>query len=131
MKKLMTLATALTFAGLSTVAMAGGAQSQPGEAGSTVSSKNVSYNCGGKRVTVKYGFNKQGLPTYAQAFLNGKTRYMPINLNYSDMSATDFGDENNFSLHTNTGPITKKNYRRGIQIQEPGSQILYKSCSAR
>lgn len=130
MKKLMTLATVLAFAGISTVAMAA-PQSEPGEAGRTVSSKNVSYNCGSKRLTVKYGFNKQGLPTYAQAFLNGKTRYMPINLNHSDISGTQFGDDNNYMLASNTGPISKKSYRSDIQIQDPASNIVYKSCSAR
>lgn len=92
----------------------------------------MNYRCNsGKSVKVTYGFNEQGLPTYAQAYLNGKNRYMPINLNHSDMSATDFGDENHYSLHTNTEPITKKSYRPDIQIQDPASNIVYKSCSAR
>lgn len=96
----------------------------------TVVRKAVNYDCGnGKRLKVTYGFNKQGLPTYAQAYLNGKTRFMPINLNYSDMVGTTFGDENNFSLSTEG--ITNKKYRKAIQVQSPSSEIIYKSCSPR
>lgn len=97
---------------------------------STVVRKAVNYNCGhGQRLKVTYGFNKQGLPTYAQAYLSGKTRFMPINLNLSDMVSTTFGDDNNFSLHT--AGITSKKYRADIQVQSPSSEIIYKSCSAR
>lgn len=96
----------------------------------TVVKKVVNYNCGtGKRLKVTYGFNKQGLPTYSQAFLSGKTRFMPINLNLSDRVGTTFGDDNNFSLRTSG--ITSKNYKADIQVQSPSSEMIYKSCSAR
>lgn len=97
---------------------------------STVVKKVVNYNCGmGKHLNVTYGFNKQGLPTYAQAYLNGKTRFMPINLYLSDMVGTTFGDDNNFSL--STAGITSRKYKADIQVQSPASEIIYKSCSAR
>lgn len=97
---------------------------------STVVRKAVNYYCGqGKRLKVTYGFNKQGLPTYAQAYLSGKNRFMPINLNLSDMVGTTFGDDNNFSLHT--AGITSRKYRANIQVQSPSSEIIYKSCSPR
>lgn len=97
----------------------------------TVKTQTVHYTClNAKKVTVKYGFNKQNLPTYAEAKLNGKTRFMPINLNASDASSTDFGDENNFSLSTDA--ITYKTVKKGyVNIQSPASEILFKGCKAK
>lgn len=98
---------------------------------STVVRKVVNYRCDlTKALKVTYGFNKQGEPTYAQAFLSGKTRFMPINLYLSDLTGTHFGDDNNFSLST-IGGITSKKYRAGIQVQSPASEMIYKSCTAR
>lgn len=101
----------------------------------TVKTRTVSYSCqGGKKVAVKYGFNKQNLPTYAQASLNGKTRFMPINLNRSDAIGTVFGDEDNFSLSgaVDADSLTFKNIRKSsVNIQSPGSEIIYKGCTAR
>lgn len=71
----------------------------------------------------------QGIPTYAQATLNGKSRLMPINLNRTDSVDTVFGDENNFSI--SAGAMSSKNYRSAIQVQSPASKIVYKSCTAR
>ncbi len=109
------------------------ATSQPHEdakemANDTVKTKSVSYVCqNGKKVKVKYGFNKQNLPTYAEAYLNGKTRFMPVNLNRSDNVSSVFGDENNFSLMAN--PITLANVAKSsINIQSPASEILFKGC---
>lgn len=129
MKKLITIISAIALVSVSTFASAGTEQSKPGEAGRTVMKKVVRYNCDGKRVKVTYGFNRQGLPTYAQAFLNGKTRYMPINLNLSDNVDTVFGDDNNFSLSSSA--ITSRKYHSPMQVQSPASEIIYKSCSAR
>lgn len=97
----------------------------------TVKTKTVSYSCqNAKKVTVKYGFNKQNLPTYAEAHLNGKTRFMPVNLHRSDQTASEFGDENNFSLSTDA--ITFKTVKKGyVNIQSPSSEILFKGCKAR
>lgn len=97
----------------------------------TVKTKTVSYSCqNGKKVKVKFGFNKQNLPTYAQAHLNGKTRFMPINLNRSDSTYSVFGDENNFSLMANA--ITLNNVAKSsMNIQSPSSEILFKGCDAR
>lgn len=97
----------------------------------TVQTKKVNYICqNGKKVTVTYGFNAQNLPTYAQASLNGKKRFMPINLYRSDNVSTIFGDENNFSVLGNV--ITLKNVNKSsINIQSPASEILFKSCKKR
>ncbi|WP_373740017.1 adhesin [Neisseria sp.] len=97
----------------------------------TVSRKAVSYSCqSGKKVKVTYGFNRQGLPTYAKAFANGKNRYMPINLSRSDNVETIFGDENSFSLSTDY--MDRKNYRqRPVMITAPDGEIVFKNCSPR
>ncbi|MGQ8821348.1 ACP-like domain-containing protein [Bibersteinia trehalosi] len=98
---------------------------------STVKTTKVKYVCqDNKKLTVKYGFNKQNRPTYAEAKLNGKTRFMPINLHETDESGTTFGDENNFSLYGD--PMTFSNHRRAnINIQSPSNEILYKLCKAK
>lgn len=119
--------------GLALVGANAHAQSMPHEDAATAhakttSKKSVNYSCqSGKKVKVTYGFNKQGLPTYAQATLNGKSRFMPINLNRSDTVDTVFGDENNFSLSTSA--INKNNYRKAsIMVMSPSSEILFKGC---
>lgn len=97
----------------------------------TVKTQTVKYTCqGGKKVTVKYGFNKQNLPTYAEAKLNGKTRFMPINLNFTDVAGTHFGDDNNFSLAGDAFDYktVRKSY---INIQDPASNILFKGCQVK
>ncbi|MDY2948113.1 DUF7606 domain-containing protein [Mannheimia varigena] len=130
MKKLMMIATAAMM--VSGFAHAAGEQSDPREAHeSTVKTSTVKYSCqNGRKVTVKYGFNKQGIPTYAEAKLNGKTRFMPINLNTTDATGTNFGDENNFSLYGD--PMEFDNHRKvEMSIQSPSSEILYKFCKPR
>lgn len=99
---------------------------------STVAKRQVVYQCqGGKSVKVVYGFNKQNLPVYAQANLNGKSRFMPINLAHSDNVSTRFGDDNNFSLGVSA--MTLSNYHKvGVDtIQSPASDILYKGCKVK
>lgn len=98
---------------------------------STVSSGIVKYECqSGKKVLVKYGFNKEGLPTYASSYINGTSRYMPINLDRSDDVDTFFGTENTYSLSSEQ--MTKNNYRQqSIMIMSPSQQILFKDCRAR
>lgn len=92
-------------------------------------SKSVSYTCqSGKTLKVTYGFNRQGIPTHASAFMGGKTRYMPINLNRSDNVDTIFGDENNYSLSTSY--MDRANYaRQPVMVTDPAQEIVYKDCS--
>lgn len=109
-------------------------QSDPREmVESTVKVRQVNYVCQqGKRLTVKYGFNKQNYPTYAEAFISGKSRLMPINLHHSDNFSTHFGDENNFSLMSHA--LTLNNYHKpdiDVQVQAPGSEITHKNCKAK
>lgn len=130
MKKMMIFTTVAIM--VSSVAQAAGMQSDARTAHeSAVKSGSVKYRCQqGRNLTVKYGFNKKGQPTYAQAKLNGKTRFMPINYHTSDATSTNFGDENNFSLSAD--PMNWKNFRKaGISIQSPSNEILYKLCEPR
>ena len=89
----------------------------------------VNYSCQqGKSLTVTYGFNQQGLPTYASAAMGGKTRYMPLNLNRSDRNDTIFGDENNYSLSSSY--MDQKNFnQQPVMVTDPGQQIVYKDCN--
>lgn len=129
MKKFAKIAV-LTLLAVSTSAYANTHEDAAKMHKATVKTQTVKYTCqSGKKVTVKYGFNKQNLPTYAEANLNGKTRFMPINLNFSDASGTHFGDDNNFSLAGDA--ITYKNVRKAyVNIQDPASNILFKGCQA-
>lgn len=59
----------------------------------------VTYSCPtGDTVQVNYGFNDQGLPTYAEANLGGKTRFLPINLVESGDEVMIFGDGNDWQI---------------------------------
>ena len=107
-------------------------QSDPATAlAKSVSTRNVSVKCQGQpAIKVKYGFDKKGKPVYAEANLNGKTRFMPINENRTDNVGVVFGDDDNFSLMT--GPITKKKMRgTTVSIQEPNSTFIAKNCRVR
>ncbi len=131
MKKLLIPLASILFIITTSVNANTQVQSDPAEAfQNTVAKKSVNYTCQNhKKVKVIYGFNKQGLPTYAQSVLNGKSRFMPINLYRSDNVDTVFGDENNFSLMGEN--ITRKNYRSSINIQSPNSEIIFKGCNVR
>ncbi|EPT3432531.1 TPA: adhesin [Neisseria gonorrhoeae] len=97
----------------------------------TVAKKTVSYVCQqGKKVKVTYGFNKQGLTTYASAVINGKRVQMPINLDKSDNMDTFYGKEGGYVL--STGAMDSKSYRKQpIMITAPDNQIVFKDCSPR
>jgi len=88
-----------------------------------------SYDCqSDKKISVTYGFNKEYLPTFAEANLNGKKRFLPINLGRSDDVDTVFGDEDNFS--TMTGALRLNNYHKSsANIQNASREILYKGCN--
>lgn len=98
-------------------------------AGKAVKKSVVTYSCQqGKKLKVTYGFNKQNLPVYASAYMHGKTRYMPINLNVSDNVDTVFGDENNFKLSTNY--LNRANHRKNsVMVTSPGQEIIFKGCN--
>ncbi len=93
-----------------------------------VKHRQVNYSCqNNKKVSVTYGFNEQYLPTFAEANLNGKKRFLPINLARSDDTMTVFGEEENFSVMT--GPLRLNNYHKSsANIQNASSEILYKGC---
>ncbi|MDN5733573.1 MAG: adhesin [Psychrobacter sp.] len=103
---------------------------EPSESYDTaIKHRQVNYSCqNNKKVSVTYGFNKEYLPTFAEATLNGKTRFLPINLGRSDNVGTVFGDEDNFSIMT--GPLRLNNYHNSsANIQNAKSEILYKGCN--
>ena len=47
---------------------------------------------------MNYGFSDQALPTYAEANLGGKTRFLPINLVESVDEFMHFGDDNDWQI---------------------------------
>ncbi|MBF0804038.1 MULTISPECIES: adhesin [Neisseria] len=125
MKNLWTTLLLLPAAALSGAAYA---EEMPGP---VVKKTVVQYVCQqGKKVKVTYGFNKQKLPVYASAHINGKTRRMPINLYRSDDVTTTFGDEKSFSLGAEH--MTLNNHRRqSVMITSPSQEIVYKGCMPR
>lgn len=128
----MKIAKVLPVALLALTTSAFASQSDPAAAAkNAVKKQSVSYTCqGGKKLTVTYGFNAQNLPTYAQAKISGKSRFMPINLNRTELVSTVFGDENNFSVMADS--INFSNVRKSsINVQSPASEILFKNCMAR
>ncbi|MFB6349756.1 adhesin [Moraxella sp. ZJ142] len=96
----------------------------------TVKTRTVNYSCqNDNQVEVTYGFDKHSKPTYAEAKIDGKNRFMPVNLKHSDVVSSAFGDEDNFSLMANV--LTPRNVRKSsINIQDPASQIIFKGCEA-
>ena len=83
-----------------------------------------------KKISVTYGFNKQNLPTFAEAHLNGKKRFLPINLGRSDDVDTVFGDEDNYSIMSSE--LRLGNYHKSsINIQDASSKIVYKGCDVK
>lgn len=102
---------------------------EPSEAHATTTKvRQVTYSCtkGGK-VKVNYGFNNKKLPTYAEAHLGGKTRFLPINLAHSDSAGTAFGDENSWTIGSSA--ITLGNYHKtDVLVLDPNSEIQYKNC---
>lgn len=61
--------------------------------------RQVTYSCPtGDTVQVNYGFNDQGLSTYAEANLGGKTRFLPLNWTESGGEAMTFGDDKDWQI---------------------------------
>lgn len=121
----------LTTAILSSLMLATGVASAAHMDNPTVSKKTVSYVCQqGKKVKVTYGFNKQGLTTYASTVIKGKRVTLPIDLNKSDNVDTFYGKEGGYVL--GTGVMDKTSYRKqSIMITAPDNQIVFKDCSPR
>ena len=121
----------LTTVILSSALALSGMAAAAGTGNPTVAKKTVSYVCQqGKKVKVTYGFNKQGLTTYASAAIKGKQVQMPINLDKSDNMDTFYGKEGGYVL--STGAMDSKSYRKQpIMITAPDNQIVFKDCSPR
>lgn len=89
----------------------------------------VSYSCqNGKSVNVRYQFNSAGIPTTAQAVLNGANRVMRYDMNNSDDVDTFMKDRRGYRL--SSGYLDVNNYQtNSISINAPSGEILFKSCS--
>lgn len=118
------LACGVLFSGVASAEVMDPAQADT----TTTKVRQVTYSCAkGGNIKVTYGFNKQNLPTYAQAHLGGKTRFLPINLAHSDIAGTSFGDDNSWNIGTNA--LTLNNYHKSdILVQDPDSRITHKTC---
>lgn len=96
----------------------------------TTQTKSVRYTCQGKRqLTITYGFDKDEAATFAEAKLNGKKRFMPINRNLSDEVSTVFGDENNFSLNAERLDLSTFRKVRLTGITAPDGAFTHKDCA--
>ncbi|MDO4222932.1 MAG: adhesin [Acinetobacter sp.] len=131
-----TVTTAMFAMGLMAAAGVAQAETQVKDpqkaAAETKKVRSVNYTCDqGKKVKVRYGFDKQGNPTYAEFKSDGKKRFMPLNLKHSNAASTTFGDENSFNMGLSK-PISAKSYKSAnALILDPASQIQYKNCKAR
>ena len=133
------LTAALSSAGILMVMLGSGSAMaysdkvmEPSESYDTaVKHRQVNYTCqNNKKISVTYGFNKQNLPTFAEANLNGKKRFLPINLGRSDDVDTVFGDEDNYSIMSSA--LRLGNYHKSsINIQDASSKIVYKGCDVK
>ena len=133
--KIALFAPVLAFGliGLSSTASAQSAIDPQEAHASTTKIHEVTYRCsagsGDCNLRVRYGFNRQNLPTYAQSTVYGKSRFMPINLYRSDNTGTYFGEEDNWTL--GAGAMDLRNYNKvDIMIQSPDNDITHKSCRA-
>lgn len=96
----------------------------------TTQTRSVNYICqGNKKLTVKYGFDEHEAATFAQASVNGKKRFMPINRNLSDEVGTTFGDENNFNLTADRLDLTNYRNVKLVGIMSPSGEFAYKGCA--
>lgn len=90
--------------------------------------ERVRYRCAnGERFRVQYGFDASGAVVYAEARVNGKTRFMPLNPHRSDEEETVFGDSNNFGL---SGKVVHlRHYKKAkVEFFAPGDQTIAKGC---
>lgn len=89
----------------------------------------VSYSCqNGKSVNVRYQFNSAGIPTTAQAVLNGANRVMRYDMDNSDNVDTFMKDRRGYRL--SSGYLDVNNYQtNSISINAPSGEILFKSCT--
>ncbi|MDO4723128.1 MAG: hypothetical protein Q4A97_00015 [Comamonadaceae bacterium] len=113
--KLIQTAVAASLACLSLSAMASG--------------HSVTYSCeGGKQVQVRYQFNKAGIPTRAEAHIQGAKRVMAYDMNRSDNVDTFFTNKSGYRLSSDY--MDSKSYRKNsIMIISPNDEILFKSCT--
>lgn len=96
----------------------------------TVNEKTVHYKCDNNiNLDVKFGFNREGLPTEATTFLNASTQVMKLNLKDSDAYTSVFEGENGYRL--GSGGITLDNANQSsVIITKPNNQLI-KNCVAK
>ncbi|UNU74237.1 adhesin [Moraxella nasovis] len=114
--------------GLSGVASAQTTMNPETADNTAVKVRQVTYQCNiGGTTKVTYGFNRQNLPTYAEMNLGGKSRFLPINLERSDIAGTYFGNDDSWQIGTDV--LTLGNYHKSdVIIHSPAAETAYKGC---
>lgn len=89
----------------------------------------VDYSCdGGRQVSVNYKFNSAGVPTSAQATIQGRRQVMAYDQGRSDSVETSFKNRAGYRL--SGSQMDSRNYRQSsIMITAPNDEILFKNCS--
>lgn len=89
---------------------------------------SVSYSCDqGRHVTVRYKFNKMGIPVSAETSILGSKQVLQYDLQNSDDVDTIFKNKTGYRLASNE--LNSKNYRNSqIIITAPNDEILFKNC---
>ena len=126
----MKMTQILAALAMTSVAAAALAANKPINANRVTQSKTVSYTCQqGKRVSVKYGFNANGIPVTASAKVNGKVRTMRYDLDHSDNVDTIF-QGNGYRLNADACEANSVR-KTAMSITSPADVIVFKDCSAR
>lgn len=90
----------------------------------------VHYQCqNGQRLSVRYAFNREGLPVSALVNFKKKSFKLPINLDRSDNTDTVFTGRG-YTLLPGSA-VDSENYREldGLMLQNAKDQIVAKDCS--
>ncbi|WP_143324832.1 ACP-like domain-containing protein [Rappaport israeli] len=96
----------------------------------TVNEKTVHYKCDNNiNLDVKFGFNREGLPTEATTFLNSSIQVMKLNLGNSNAYTSVFEGENGYRLDSSGITLDNAN-QSSVLITKPNNQLI-KNCVAK
>lgn len=79
---------------------------------------------------MNYGFSDQALPTYAEANLGGKTRFLPINLVESAGNFMHFGDDNDWQIAGRYLQLDKDHHSLKVGKDHHSGIIIYPGAEA-
>lgn len=108
------------------------APSKPIDANRVTSSKTVNYTCQqGKRLSVTYGFNANGIPVHAKVKIGGATRTLKYDLASSDNVGANFIDARGYSLGSDA--FERHSVKRAAinTVMNPKHEIQFKGCFPR